>query len=106
MLLLASEWASRLGGEEQVERAAVSEQFGFSSVFKCSRVFILAGANPGELTFKIAPAIGDSSKPHLDPYEDADYQPTSDEDSEEDELEFDSGSEASVSSDEEVVVSE
>ena len=81
-----------------MERAAVSEQFGFSSVFKCSRVFILAGANPGELTLKIAPAIEDP--------EDSDYEPTSDEDSEEDELEFDSGSEASVSSDEEVVVSE
>ena len=95
MLLLASEWASRLGGEERVERAAVSGQFGFRK--QCSRVFILAGANPGELTLKIAPAIEDS-------YEDADYEPTSDEDSEEDELEFDSGS--SVSSDEEVVVSE
>lgn len=93
MLLLASEWASRLGGEEQVERAAVSGQFGFFK--QCSRVFILAGANPGELTLKI-----------LDPDEDSDYEPTSDEDSEEDELEFDSGSEASVSSDEEVVVSE
>ena len=80
MLLLASEWASRLGGEERVERAAVSGQFGFRK--QCSRVFILAGANPGELTLKIAPAIEDS---------DADYEPTSDEDSEEDELEFDSG---------------
>ena len=36
--------------------------------------------------------------------EDADYEPTSEEDSEEDELEYDSG--ASVSSDEEAVVSE
>jgi len=74
---------------------------------------------------ELAPAIEDSSKPHLEPGtepftpeqefgemtlsdydsdEDADYEPTSDEDSEEDELEFDSG--ASVSSDEEVVVSE
>merc|ERR1712037_364492 len=74
---------------------------------------------------ELASAIEDSSKPHLEPGtepftpeqefgemtlsdydsdEDADYEPTSDEDSEEDELEFDSG--ASVSSDEEVVVSE
>merc|ERR1712055_596899 len=73
----------------------------------------------------LAPAVEDSSKPHLEPGtepftpgqefgemtlsdydsdEDADYEPTSDEDSDEDELEFDSG--ASVSSDEEVVVSE
>ena len=84
-----------------MERAAVSGEFGYFNLeqFKqCSRVFILAGANPGELTLKIAPAIEDSS--------DSDYEPTSDEDSEEDELEFDSGSEASVSSDEEVVVSE
>merc|ERR1712210_310876 len=74
---------------------------------------------------ELASAIEDSSKPHLEPGtepftpeqefgemtlsdydsdEDADYEPSSDEDSEEDELEFDSG--ASVSSDEEVVVSE
>merc|ERR1711974_393854 len=74
---------------------------------------------------ELAPAIEDSSKPHLEPGtepftpeqefgemtlsdydsdEDADYAPTSDEDSEEDELEYDSG--ASVSSDEEAVVSE
>merc|ERR1711971_952605 len=73
---------------------------------------------------ELAPAIEDSSKPHLEPGtepftpeqevgemtlsdydsdEDADYEPTSDDDSE-DELEFDSG--ASVSSDEEVVLSE
>merc|ERR1711970_99417 len=71
---------------------------------------------------ELAPAIEDSSKPHLEPGtepftpeqefgemtlsdydsdEDADYEPTSEEDSEEDELEYDSG--ASVSSDEEVV---
>merc|ERR1712037_891474 len=74
---------------------------------------------------ELASAIEDSSKPHLEPGtepftpeqefgemtlsdydsdEDADYEPTSDEDSDEDELEFDSG--ASVSSDEEVVISE
>merc|ERR1712210_263588 len=74
---------------------------------------------------ELASDIEDSSKPHLEPGtepftpeqefgemtlsdydsdEDADYEPSSDEDSEEDELEFDSG--ASVSSDEEVVVSE
>merc|ERR1712105_512115 len=76
---------------------------------------------------ELAPAIEDSSKPHLEPGtepftpeqefgemtlsdydsdEDADYAPTSDEDSseEEDELEFDSG--ASVSSDEDALVSE
>merc|ERR1712210_36647 len=74
---------------------------------------------------ELASAIEDSSKPHLEPGtepftpeqefgemtlsdydsdEDADYEPTSDEDSDEDELEFDSG--ASVSSDEEAVVSE
>merc|ERR1711934_626922 len=75
---------------------------------------------------ELAPAIEDSSKPHLEPGtepftpeqefgemtlsdydsdEDADYAPTSEEDSEEeDELEFDSG--ASVSSDEEVASSE
>merc|ERR1712106_22018 len=73
---------------------------------------------------ELAPAIEDSSKPHLEPGtepfspeqefgemtlsdydsdEDADYEPTSEEDSE-DELEYDSG--ASVSSDEAVVVSE
>merc|ERR1719464_1223179 len=73
---------------------------------------------------ELASAIEDSSKPHLEPGtepftpeqefgemtlsdydsdEDADYEPTSEDDSE-DELEFDSG--ASVSSDEEVVVSE
>ena len=88
-----------------MERAAVSGQShcgywnwnGQSGFLEpCSRVFILAGANPGELT------LGQI----LDPDEDSDYEPTSDEDSEEDELEFDSGSEASVSSDEEVVVSE
>merc|ERR1712105_87067 len=79
------------------------------------------------LGVELAPAIEDSSKPHLDPGtepftpeqefgemtlsdydsdEDADYAPTSDEDSseEEDELEFDSG--ASVSSDEDALVSE
>merc|ERR1712025_583749 len=77
--------------------------------------------------FELAPAVEDSSKPHLEPGtepytpeqefgemtlsdydsdEDADYEPTSDEDSseEDDELEFDSG--ASVSSDDEGVVSE
>merc|ERR1712072_689911 len=75
---------------------------------------------------ELAPAIEDSSKPHLEPGtepftpeqefgemtlsdydsdEDADYAPTSEEDSEEeDELEFDSG--ASVSSDEEAASSE
>merc|ERR1711936_312042 len=75
---------------------------------------------------ELAPAIEDSSKPHLvpgtepftpeqefgemtlsdyDSDEDADYAPTSEEDSEEeDELEFDSG--ASVSSDEEAASSE
>merc|ERR1719370_559075 len=75
---------------------------------------------------ELAPAIEDSSKPHLEPGtepftpeqefgemtlsdydsdEDADYEPTSEDDSEEeDELEFDSG--ASVSSDEEVDISE
>merc|ERR1739838_531695 len=73
---------------------------------------------------ELAPAIEDSSKPHLEPGtepftpeqefgemtlsdydsdEDGDYEPTSEDDSE-DELEFDSG--ASVSSDEEVVLSE
>merc|ERR1712198_532901 len=71
---------------------------------------------------ELAPAIEDSSKPHLEPGtepftpeqefgemtltdydsdEDADYEPTSEEDSEEDELEYDSG--ASVSSDENVL---
>merc|ERR1712055_491777 len=75
---------------------------------------------------ELAPAIEDSSKPHLEPGtepftpeqefgemtlsdydsdEDADYEPTSEDDSEEaDDLEFDSG--ASVSSDEEVDISE
>merc|ERR1711874_662856 len=77
------------------------------------------------LGFHLVPAVEDSSKPHLEPGtepftpeqefgemtlsdydsdEDADYEPTSKEDSEEDELEYDSG--ASVSSDEEAVVSE
>merc|ERR1719234_2838872 len=78
------------------------------------------------LGFSLVPAMEDSSKPHLEPGtepftpeqefgemtlsdydsdEDADYEPTSEDDSEEDdELEFDSG--ASVSSDEELVVSE
>merc|ERR1712210_47147 len=77
------------------------------------------------LGVELASAIEDSSKPHLEPGtepftleqefgemtlsdydsdEDADYEPSSDEDSDEDELEFDSG--ASVSSDEEAVVSE
>merc|ERR1712168_593735 len=72
---------------------------------------------------ELAPAIEDSSKPHLEPGtepftpeqefgemtlsdydsdEDADYEPTSEDDSEEDELEYDSG--ASVSSEE--VISE
>merc|ERR1712198_125459 len=71
---------------------------------------------------ELAPAIEDSSKPHLEPGtepftpeqefgemtlsdydsdEDADYEPTSEEDSEEDELEYDSG--ASVSSEENVL---
>merc|ERR1719184_187727 len=71
---------------------------------------------------ELAPAIEDSSKPHLEPGtepftpeqefgdmtlsdydsdEDADYEPTSEEDSEEDELEYDSG--ASVSSEDGVV---
>merc|ERR1719180_243879 len=78
------------------------------------------------LGFTLVRAVEDSSKPHLEPGtepftpeqdfgemtlsdydsdEDADYEPTSEDDSEEDdELEFDSG--ASVSSDEELVVSE
>merc|ERR1711913_189160 len=78
------------------------------------------------LGFQLASAVEDSSKPHLEPGtepftpeqefgemtlsdydsdEDADYAPTSEEDSEEeDELEFDSG--ASVSSDEEAASSE
>merc|ERR1712168_1792405 len=71
---------------------------------------------------ELAPAIEDSSKPHLEPGaepftperefgemtlsdydsdEDADYEPTSEDDSEEDELEYDSG--ASVSSEDEVL---
>merc|ERR1711914_35784 len=71
---------------------------------------------------ELAPAVEDSSKPHLEPGtepftpeqefgemtlsdydsdEDADYEPTSEEDSEEDELEYDSG--ASVSSEDEVL---
>merc|ERR1712168_179576 len=71
---------------------------------------------------ELAPAIEDSSKPHLEPGtepftpeqefgemtlsdydsdEDADYEPTSEEDSDEDELEYDSG--ASVSSEDEVL---
>merc|ERR1719369_473162 len=71
---------------------------------------------------ELAPAIEDSSKPHLEPGtepftpeqefgemtlsdydsdEDADYEPTSEDDSEEDELEYDSG--ASVSSEDGVV---
>merc|ERR1712029_321917 len=74
---------------------------------------------------ELAPAIEDSSKPHLEPGtepftpeqefgemtlsdydsdEDADYEPTSEEDSEEDELEYDSG--ASVSSEDEVISEE
>merc|ERR1712083_571977 len=77
------------------------------------------------LGFQLASAVEDSSKPHLEPGtepftpeqefgemtlsdydsdEDADYAPSDSEDSEEDELEYDSG--ASVSSDEEAVVSE
>ena len=58
MFLLASEWVSRLGGEEKVERAAVSglqpRRYNFRTSKQCSRVFILAGANPGELTLKIS----------------------------------------------------
>merc|ERR1712168_1297820 len=71
---------------------------------------------------ELAPAIEDSSKPHLEPGtepftpeqefgemtlsdydsdEDADYEPTSEDDSDEDELEYDSG--ASVSSEDEVL---
>merc|ERR1719239_375512 len=78
------------------------------------------------LGFSLVPAVEDSSKPHLEPgtepftpeqefgemtlsdYDsdgDADYEPSDSDDSEEeDELEFDSG--ASVSSDEEVDISE
>merc|ERR1712066_237430 len=76
---------------------------------------------------ELAPAIEDSSKPHLEPGtepftpeqefgemtlsdydsdEDADYEPTSEEDSEEDELELEFDSGASVSSDEDALVSE
>merc|ERR1711942_483040 len=71
---------------------------------------------------ELAPAVEDSSKPHLEPGtepftpeqefgemtlsdydsdEDADYEPSSEEDSDEDELEYDSG--ASVSSEENVL---
>merc|ERR1711942_207977 len=74
---------------------------------------------------ELAPAVEDSSKPHLEPGtepftpeqefgemtltdydsdEDADYEPTSDEDSDEDELEYDSG--ASVSSEDEVCLND
>ena len=56
---------------------------------------------PGTEPFTPEQEFGEMTLSHHDHYE-----PTSDEDSEEDELEFDSGSEASVSSDEEVVVSE
>ena len=59
---------------------------------------------PGTEPFTPEQEFGEMTLSDYDSNEDADYEPTSDEDSEEDELEFDSG--ASVSSDEEVVVSE
>ena len=55
-LFLASEWASKLGGEEEVERAAVSGLQPKKSRARARprgpRVFILTGANQGELTLK------------------------------------------------------
>ena len=59
---------------------------------------------PGTEPFTPEQEFGEMTLSDYDSDEDADYEPTSDEDSDEDELEFDSG--ASVSSDEEVVISE
>ena len=59
---------------------------------------------PGTEPFTPEQEFGEMTLSDYDSDEDADYEPTSDEDSDEDDLEFDSG--ASVSSDEEVVVSE
>ena len=59
---------------------------------------------PGTEPFTPEQEFGEMALSDYDSDEDADYAPTSEEDSEEDELEFDSG--ASVSSDEEAVVSE
>ena len=59
---------------------------------------------PGTEPFTPEQEFGEMTLSDYDSDEDADYAPTSEEDSEEDELEYDSG--ASVSSDEEAVVSE
>ena len=59
---------------------------------------------PGTEPFTPEQEFGEMTLCDYDSDEDADYEPTSEEDSEEDELEYDSG--ASVSSDEEAVVSE
>ena len=59
---------------------------------------------PGTEPFTPEQEFGEMTLSDYDSDEDADYEPTSEEDSEEDELEYDSG--ASVSSDEEAVVSE
>ena len=56
-LFLASEWALKLGGEEEVERAAVSGLQPKKSRAPARlgpRVFILTGANQGELTLRIS----------------------------------------------------
>ena len=60
---------------------------------------------PGTEPFTPEQEFGEMTLSDYDSDEDADYEPTSEDDSEEeDDLEFDSG--ASVSSDEEVVLSE
>ena len=59
---------------------------------------------PGTEPFTPEQEFGEMTLSDYDSDEDADYEPTSEEDSEEDVLEYDSG--ASVSSDEEAVVSE
>ena len=55
-LFLASEWAMKLGGEEEVERAAVSGLQPKKSRARAfgPRVFIRTGANQGELTLRIS----------------------------------------------------
>merc|ERR1712090_86736 len=109
--------AARRAGMKNIDETSVSSP---SIVNSINSVLSYLG-------FQLVTDVEDSSKPHLEPGtepytpeqefgemtlsdydsdEDADYEPTSDEDSseEEDELEFDSG--ASVSSDEEALISE
>ena len=67
--------------------------------------FSVQHLEPGKEPFTPEQEFGEMTLSDYDSDEDADYEPTSEDDSEEeDELEFDSG--ASVSSDEEVDISE